>query len=72
MIIFGEIILVSGLFLSHVSSGLTEMCDSVKVDGFEEPNQCTPRSIPLNFFGMYLLPGIILIGSCILLKKKNG
>ena len=72
MIIFGGIILISGLFLSYVSFGLTETCDSVKVDGFEEPNQCIPRPIPWNFFGMSLLPGIILIGSGILLKKKNS
>ena len=68
MIFFGGIILVAGLFMSYVAFGMTEVCDDVKVDGFD---QCSSREIPWNLFGIYLLPGIILIGSGIILKTKN-
>ena len=71
MIFFGVIILIVGLLMSYIVFGLTESCDSVKVDGFDEANQCPPREIPWNLFGIYLLPGIILIGSGIILKKKS-
>ena len=72
MIFFGGIILIAGLFMSYLAFGMTEPCDNVNVGGFDESDPCSTREIPWNLFGIYLLPGIILIGSGIILKKKNS
>lgn len=71
MIFFGGVVLIAGLFMSYIAFEMIELCDDVKMDGFDESDQCSPNEIPWNLFGIYLLPGIILIGSGIIVKTKK-
>ncbi len=72
MIFFGVVILITGLLMSYLTFGMIETCDAETMVGIEDPKQCPPEDVPWNLFGLYLLPGIILIGSGIILQKKNG
>ena len=70
MIFFGIALLVAGVFFSWDAFNFSQNCN-VGQDGSEVLTQCPSTEPPWNLIGLYLLPGIILIGSAIILKKKN-
>lgn len=70
MIFFGVALLAIGIFFSWDAYNFAQNCD-VGQDGIEVLTQCPSTEPPWNLMGLYVLPGIILISSAIILKKKN-
>ena len=69
MIFFGIALLIAGIFFSWDAIKFSQNC--VGQDGIEVLTQCPSIEPPWNMISLYVLPGIVLIGSAIILKRKN-
>ena len=70
MIFFGIALLIAGGFFSWDIYNFSQDCE-VGRDGIETFTQCPSNGPPWNLIGLYMLPGVILLSSVIIFKKKN-